>query len=167
MPQLDIRVTNADDAPRIRAITNAVGVFNTEEIDTVDELLGDYFSQGAAKSGYHFLSCHSDGEIVGFACFGPRALTRGAYDLFWIVADPTVGRQGIGGALLARVAQEVRSQGGRLVIAETSGRPDYASTRAFYLKYGYEAACTIADFYTPGDDLVIFVYRVPGSNTIR
>ncbi len=99
-------------------------------------------------------------DVLGYACFGERALTHGAYDLFWIVTAPRAGRQGIGGHLLACVATEVRRMNGRLIIAETSGRPDYAPTRAFYEKYQYTAEAMVRDFYAPGDDLVIYVHRL-------
>ncbi len=155
-----IEATRPEDAPVILTIARNVGVFNEEEIATVDELLREYLKRGALKSGYHFLSCRAGGRVVGFACYGPRALTHGTFDLFWIATDRATQRQGAGGALLQRVAQDVRALGGRLVVAETSGRPDYAPTRRFYERHGYTCAATIADFYAPGDDLVIFVQRL-------
>jgi hypothetical protein len=156
-----IRPTEQADVSAIRAMCVDVGVFSQEEIATVDELLEAYFTQGAGASGYHFLSALHDGTTVGFACYGPRALTKGAYDLYWIVAAPSTGRQGMGGRLLAAVEQAVSTQQGRLIVAETSGRADYVHTRDFYLKYNYVAEAHIVDFYSPGDDLVIFVRRLP------
>jgi ribosomal protein S18 acetylase RimI-like enzyme len=155
-----IRATQSADVPAIRAMTAAVGVFNAEEVATVDELLAEYFSRGAETSGYHFLSYLENDATLGFACYGPRALTQGVYDLFWIVTAPASGRRGIGGKLLAAVAEAVTARQGRMIVAETSGRADYVGTRAFYLRYGYRAEATIADFYAPGDDLVVFVYRL-------
>ena len=40
---------------------------------------------------------------------------------------------------------------------ETSNRPQYASTRAFYERCGYVCEAVLRDFYAPGDDKVIFV----------
>ena len=37
----------------------------------------------------------------------------------------------------------------------------YAPTRAFYLRCGYEIAAELPDFYEPGDGKVIFVKTLP------
>ncbi len=158
--QLRIDITQPEEAAAILAISRDVQVFDAEEVATVDELLREYIGQGADKSGYHFLSCWADGRVVGFACYGPRALTQGTFDLFWIATDKAAQGRGVGAALLQRVAQEVRALGGRLIIAETSSLPHYAPTRRFYETHGYERAATIADFYAPGDHLVIYVQRL-------
>jgi len=97
---------------------------------------------------------------LGFACYGPRPLTRGTFDLYWIAVRRTAQGRGVGRALLQRVAQEVRAMGGRMIVAETSGRPDYEPTRRFYEAHGYVREATVADFYAPGDDLVIYVQRL-------
>jgi GNAT superfamily N-acetyltransferase len=159
-PPVTVRVTSTDDVPTIRIMSVAVGVFSAAEVAVVDELLDARFTQGAEASGYYFLSALVDDQVVGFACFGPRALTTATFDLYWIVTAPHAGRQGVGGHLLCAVEGKVAEQGGRIIIAETSGRADYAKTRNFYAKHGYVAEAQIRDFYTPGDDLVIFVRRI-------
>jgi hypothetical protein len=50
----------------------------------------------------------------------------------------------------------VKSQGGRLIIAETSSRPKYEKTRKFYLSNKYEELARIKDYYQIDDDLVIY-----------
>jgi len=157
---LQIDQTVADDVEPILGISRQTGVFDEEELTTILELLNEYFNLGAQKSGYYFLSCREGRQVIGFACYGPRALTQGTFDLFWIATVPSAGRQGVGRALLERVAREVKAMQGRLIIAETSGRPDYASARDFYKKHNYQRAATIADFYAPGDDLVMYIYRI-------
>ena len=47
-----------------------------------------------------------------------------------------------------------------MLIAETSGAPHYETTRKFYLSTGYKNEAMIKDFYTIGDDLLIFVKRI-------
>lgn len=157
---LHIGPTRPDEAGAILAIARNVQVFDADEVATVGELLTAYIEQGAPRSGYHFLSCRADDRVVGFACYGPRALTHGTFDLFWIATDRQSQGRGVGRALVQQVAQEVKALGGRMVVAETSGRPDYAPTRRFYEACGYQRAATIADFYAPGDDLVIYVQRL-------
>ena len=97
---------------------------------------------------------------MGYACYGPRALTDRTYDLYWIAVGPKARRGGVGRILLRAVEQDIRKLGGRLLIVETSGLPKYEPTRAFYLATGYMLEATLKDFYTDGDDLVIFTKRL-------
>lgn len=162
MDDLHIQVGRArpEDVAAILTISRSVGVFNNEEIAAVDELLHAYLEQGPESSGYIFVSCRDDGRVVGFACYGPRPLTSGTFDLYWIATDKAWQGHGVGTALLKYVAEEVRTLGGRLIVVETSGTPAYAPTRRFYETHGYKRAATIADFYAPGDDLVVYVQQL-------
>lgn len=149
------------DGPGIHAITANAGVFSPEEIECVDELWQETLSQGSETSGYHWLVERDEqGSLLGYACFGPRALTSGTYDLFWIAVDSTRHRGGVGRRLLSATEDAIRSLGGRLVFVETSGLPRYEPTRRFYLGVGYTLEATIRDFYAPGDDLVIFTRHI-------
>jgi len=47
--------------------------------------------------------------------------------------------------------------GARRVYADTSARPQYAPTRAFYEASGYAPTAFLEDFYAPGDGKVIYV----------
>ncbi len=158
--QVQIDVTRPEDAEPILEISRNVGVFSAEEVETVDELLGEYFSLGAVKSGYYFITGRIGEQVVGFACYGPRALTHGTFDLFWIATDKAFGKQGIGGLMLQRIAVDVKGIGGRLIVAETSSRLDYTPTRRFYETHHYQCEAVVADFYAPGDDLVMYIQRL-------
>ena len=151
-----IRVATKEDGPKIHAIDAATSVFSQEEVECVDELWEEYLAQGPEKSGYYFIVEKEDGQVLGYACYGPRALTDRTYDLYWIAVGPNARRGGVGRGLLAATEAAVRSQGGRLLIVETSGLPKYEPTRTFYLATGYILEATLKDFYRDGDDLVIF-----------
>lgn len=145
------------DGPQIHEITAGIGVFSPEEVQCVDELWQEYQAQGPERSGYHWLvERDEDGRVLGYTCYGPRALTSGTFDLFWIAVDTRIQRGGVGRRLLAATEEEVRKLGGRLLFVETSGLPKYEPTRQFYLGTGYTWEATIRDFYSEGDDLVIF-----------
>ncbi len=148
---------NDNDGPRLHEITANAGVFSPEEVVCVDELWAETLAQGAERSGYYWLVDRDEqGVILGYSCYGPRALTAGTYDLFWIAVDSTLHRGGVGRRLLAATEQAIRDLGGYLLFVETSGLPKYEPTRKFYLGTGYTRDATIKDFYAPGDDLVIF-----------
>ena len=51
----------------------------------------------------------------------------------------------------------ILSAGGTRIYIDTSGRPQYAPTRAFYERIGFRCDAVLADFYAPGDDRVIYV----------
>jgi len=148
------------DGSQIRSIAARAGVFSQEEVECVRELWEEYLIEGPECCGYNFI-VYKDGEqVLGFACYGPRDLTDGAYDLYWIAVDPCAHRNGVGRKLLTTCEEIVREMGGRMLIAETSGTPHYEPTRQFYFGMGYQNEAVIKDFYTIGDDLVIFIKRM-------
>jgi ribosomal protein S18 acetylase RimI-like enzyme len=155
-----IITANTEDGPQIHTVNAATSVFSQEEVECVDELWGEYQAQGAERSGYYFLVDKEAGSVLGYACYGPRALTDRTYDLYWIAVGPNARRGGVGRGLLSATEAAVRKLGGRLLIVETSGLPKYAPTRAFYLATGYTLEATLKDFYSDGDDLVIFTKRL-------
>lgn len=104
-----------------------------------------------------FLVSREDDHILGYACFGPHALTEGAYDLYWIAVDPAAQGRGIGRALIAQVETEVLNRKGYLLLIETSSTPAYAAARHLYQSSGYHCESTIHDFYGRGDHLQVFV----------
>jgi D-alanine-D-alanine ligase len=151
-----ISAASEKDGAQIHAITANSTVFNQEEVECVDELWQEYLNQGPERSGYYFLVEKEAERVLGYACYGPRSLTSGTYDLYWIAVDPTARRGGVGRGLLAASEQAIRKLGGRLLVLETSGLSTYEPTRNFYLSTGYTLEATLKDFYRDGDDLVFF-----------
>ena len=83
-------------------------------------------------------------------------MTRGTFDLYWIAVHPACKGRGVGRALVAKMEAEIRAEGARLVRVETAGLDDYAATRRFYVRIGYDELSRIRDFYWPGNDLVTY-----------
>jgi ribosomal protein S18 acetylase RimI-like enzyme len=156
---LEIRATCADEAGQIIHLARQASVFNEEEIATVEELVGDYITKGDA-SYYRFLSCRQNGRVLGFTCYSPRWLTQGTFDLCWICSAPGAQRQGVGGALIRQTEEAIRARGGRLLLVETSSRPEYEPARRFYESRGYRREAVVADFYAEGDSLVLYSKRL-------
>jgi ribosomal protein S18 acetylase RimI-like enzyme len=151
-----ITIAIEEDGPQIHAINATTSLFSPDEVQCVDELWEEYQAHGSERSGYYFIVEKEDGRVLGYACYGPRALTDRTYDLYWIAVGPRVRRGGVGRALLAATEEAIRALGGRFLVVETSGLPEYAPTRAFYIATGYTLEATLKDFYKDGDDLVIF-----------
>jgi GNAT superfamily N-acetyltransferase len=154
-----IIVATETDGSQIRDIAARAGVFSQEEVECVAALWEDYLSVGPVEGGYNFVVDREEDRVLGFACYGPRDLTSGVFDLYWIAVDSDAHRSGIGRRLLSAIEEAVCQAGGRMLIAETSGTPHYEPTRKFYLGMGYIMEAAIRDFYSEGDDLAIFVKR--------
>jgi ribosomal protein S18 acetylase RimI-like enzyme len=155
-----IVIATEADGSQIQDITARAGVFSQEEIDSVGVMWNEYLTLGSEGSGYHFIAYRDGQRVLGFAIYGPRDLTEGVFDLYWIAVDPEARCNGVGRKLLNASEEAVRAAGGRILIAETSGTPLYEPTRKFYFSMGYENEATIKDFYTVGDDLKIFTKRI-------
>ena len=155
-----ISTAKPGDGDGILRITATAGVFSKEEVDCVAELWDEYLRNGSEKTGYFFIVMKEEGNVLGYACYGPRALTDSTYDLYWIAADRNVKRRGVGRALMEQSEKDMVALGGRLLVVETSGKAEYAPTRAFYEGIGYNKEAVIADFYANGDDLVVYTKKL-------
>ncbi len=129
------------------------GLFREAEVAIAGEMLDEALN---GDDDYRFLGAFDAGRLVGYACWGPTPGTTGTYDLYWIAVDRARHGEGVGTQLVNAVEQTLSADGGRLVVVETSSRPDYAPTRRFYERRGYAAAATVPGYYAPGDDLVIY-----------
>ncbi len=155
---LTIRGNRAGGSDDVHEMLAACGAFNAEEIRVALEMI-----DAAESEEYVLFGLESEDCLRGYACAGRAPLTRSSWYLYWICVHPDAQGRGIGRGLQQWVEQFVReSQGDRLVV-ETSGRPDYARTRRFYQRAGYEVVGRIADFYKPGDDCVIYCKLVGGA----
>ncbi|MGD0382537.1 MAG: GNAT family N-acetyltransferase [Thermoguttaceae bacterium] len=148
-----------EDRNRVRAIVASTGVFSPAEIEVAVELLDERLEKGPS-SGYHFVFAQRAGSTLGYACYGPIALTAASYDLYWIAVDKTCQGQKIGQLLLTKSEELIRAAGGRQIYIETSNRAQYSPTREFYLRRGYRQDALLKDFYAPGDDKVIYVKAI-------
>jgi GNAT superfamily N-acetyltransferase len=148
-----------DDRAHIRAMVESTEVFNAVELDCAVELADERLEEGPA-SGYHFVFAELEGRVVGYACYGPIALTVGSYDLYWIAVDKSAQGLGLGRKIMDKVAEIIRGEGGRNIYIETSTRPHYEATRTFYERCGCALVATLADFYASGDGKAIYCKRV-------
>jgi GNAT superfamily N-acetyltransferase len=148
------------DLETVRAITESTGFFYKEEIDTAVELVEDRLLKGPL-CGYHFLFAEQDGRTVGYTSYGPVACTRESYDLYWICVAGDYRGKGLGTQLLEQSEEGIAALSGTRVYIETSGRPFYEPTRAFYIARGYTPVAELEDFYAPGDSKVVYLKVLP------
>lgn len=148
---------------RVAEILKSSRLFRDDEVDVALEL----FDQSVHDDrDYVFVGAYdTTGELTGFACYGPTPDTDRTYDLYWIAVDQAAQNAGSGTTLLEEVERRLQEQDARMVVVETSSRPDYEGTRNFYLRRGYKEAARVKDFYGPSDGRVIFTKRLPGNRT--
>jgi D-alanine-D-alanine ligase len=147
------------DVEAIGRLTRKTGFFRDDEIETAKELVSERLAKGP-ESGYEFIFVVINGQILGYACFGPIACTVSSYDLYWIAVSPEVQKQGIGRKLLCEAERVIREAGGSRVYVETSHQDLYASTRLFYERCGYCLESVLNDFYAPGDGRATYCKKI-------
>ena len=152
-----IRLFQKEDLEPLVEIVKATNVFREEEIDVARELM-EIVAEDKDQKDYVIYSYVDEQSVVrGYYCIGETPMTDATYDLYWIAVDPLTHGQGIGKQLLRHCEELIKSRGGSLVIAETSSLDKYVKTRAFYEHNRYTQASRIKDYYSPGDDLVVYV----------
>jgi ribosomal protein S18 acetylase RimI-like enzyme len=155
------------DRPRVAELLASTAVFSREEIDVALQLF-DVSVRAEAPAGaddanvadYEFTGAFDGERLLGYACTGPTPATDGTFDLYWLAVDPAVQGRGIGTKLVREVERDLRERGARMLLVETSSRPDYSNTRAFYARCGYTEAARIRDFYAPADDRIMLTTRL-------
>ena len=148
-----IRPSTPNDTTALIAIADAIG-FQPNEIDQLSKMLADYFGDDGDSD--HFWLTDDDNEPVGVAYCEPERMTNRTWNLQLIAIRPDRQGQGRGMTLLRYVEQTLTARGGRMLLVETSGLPEFERTRTFYAKCGYEEEARIRDFYAAGDDKVVF-----------
>jgi D-alanine-D-alanine ligase len=148
-------VPASSDAEGIRTLTESTGFFYPPEVDVAEELVLERLAKGEA-SGYYFVFAELEGGLVGYTCYGPIPCTISSFDFYWIAVHPDFQGKGLGKVLLNETERLIKEAKGERIYVETSQRPLYDSTRAFYEKCGYHAESVLENFYGPGDGRVTY-----------
>jgi ribosomal protein S18 acetylase RimI-like enzyme len=149
-----------EDREPLTRVLRETGFFNAQELEVALELVDDRLAHGAA-SHYRFLVLEDGRAVLGYACWGVIPGTQASADLYWIAVHPEQQRRGLGRALIEATESWMAQEGRVRVYLETSTRPQYEPTRAFYERCGYEIVAELPDFYAPGDGKAIFFKLLP------
>jgi ribosomal protein S18 acetylase RimI-like enzyme len=132
-------------------------MFSEEEATFLIEGALDDGGEGAAC----FVEDDEDGPgLSSVLYYRPEEMADRAYDLTMIAVRPDLQRGGRGATLMRYAEDDLRRRGQRLLLVRTSGTEQYSRTRAFYRGLGYTEEARVADYWTDGDDLVLFTKRL-------
>lgn len=98
--------------------------------------------------------------VGGYICYGPTPMTASTYDLYWIVTHPQARGLGVASALIRAMEADLSARGASGVRVETSETEGYGAARKLYQRHEYPQVAHLADFYRPGDGLIIYYKRL-------
>ncbi|MDS3859347.1 GNAT family N-acetyltransferase [Thermosynechococcaceae cyanobacterium BACA0444] len=149
-----IQLTTPDDRDALLALAQAVGLFDSDQIVELTQMLDQYFSNDSQSQNL-WLTDYDHGP-VGVAYAGAEPMTHGTWNLYLIAIHPNYQKQGRGSMLLKYIEKVLAERGERVLLVETSGTDEFQYVRAFYRNNGYEEEARIRDFYADGVDKVVF-----------
>jgi len=148
---MSIRKVIKDDINALKEVLNSIDLFPAE---ILDDMISDYFEN--PETSDIWFTAIQDKKPIGIGYCAPEKLTEGTYNLYAIGIRSDIQGKGIGGAMMNYIENELKSQGQRILIVETSGTEDFRLTRKFYENLNYTKEAVIRDFWSEGDDKVIF-----------
>lgn len=150
MTRIDTAPTREEDIPALLAVLDQTGLFPG---DMLADMIGPALSGEAPDI---WLSGRIDGEVVGFAYTAPEAFAENVWNMYALAVRPDHQGGGLGAALVAATEERLRRAGQRLLLVETSGADAFERTRSFYARIGFAQEARIRDYWSEGDDKVIF-----------
>ncbi len=147
-----IKHTVAHDQAAILNIIRESGQFDDESLAYVENTLVQHLN---SNSGEIWLTAHAE-EPVGVAYCRAEPVTSGTWNLLMLWTAKSQQRNGHGSDLIQHLENLLKAQNERLLIVETSGMPEFEAARRFYSKCGFKLEATVKDFFTDGDDKLIY-----------
>jgi ribosomal protein S18 acetylase RimI-like enzyme len=142
----------------IRRILLQTQAFRDDEIDVAIELIDDSLSKNGALApdDYHIHVAVENETVLGYVCFGKTPMTLSTFDLYWIAVSPQAQGKGVGKTLFDFTCERVAEMQGKLIVIETASQPKYEPTQKFYERIGCDLEARIKNFYSVGDDKLIY-----------
>ncbi|GAB5416883.1 MAG: hypothetical protein Crog4KO_17500 [Crocinitomicaceae bacterium] len=146
-----IRPVTKNDIPGIKSVIDSNKLFPSEYLE---DMMSDYLNNPESEELW-FTKIEKDVPIgVGYCV--PEKFTEGTYNLLAIAVSKDVQGKGIGASLMQYIEESLKNKGARVLIVDTSSDDQFELTRKFYLKLGYLQEAVIRDFWSEGDDKVVF-----------
>lgn len=148
---MQVRPTIAEDVEGLKNVLDATPLFPAELLDEMIDgyLLGD-------ECDDVWLTCEDASGVLGFCFAAPEEMTEGTWNMLAIAVRGSRQSQGAGALIVATLERMLRDRNARVLIADTSGTPEFDRTREFYRKNDYREVACIPEFWAAGDDKVVF-----------
>lgn len=152
-----LRAVTPRDGPRVIDLVVAARMFTRDEAAFLDD-----GALGPHEDGTTCLVEDADDGrgLASVLLYRPEEAAERAFDLTMIAVRPDLQGAGRGAALVHHAERDLRQRGQRLIVVRTSGMTRYDLTRAFYRGLGYSEHTRVPDYWTDGDDLVLFTLRL-------
>ena len=147
----EIRRVVKADIEALKEVLNTIELFPASMLD---DMISDYFNNPETQDIW--FTAIQDGKPISIGYCAPETLTEGTFNLYAIGIRSDIQGKGIGRQMMAYIEEELAKSGHRILIVETSGSPDFQLTRQFYEKLNYTKEAVIRDFWSEGDDKVIY-----------
>ena len=155
---MKIRIMTARDKPAVMSILHNTPEFTPDEVDLAEEVIDDYL-QDTDASGFWGLVADMEPGIGGYIIYGTVPITDRVWEVYWVAVDRSIRGQGVGKKLMETAEIEMWEAGARIIVLETSSKPEYDRTNLFYTRSGYKVCGRIKDFYMIGDDQITYEKR--------
>ena len=152
---MTIRLATRHDVPQLKLVLDSIELVPSAMLD---EMIADYFTNPASEDIW-FTAVENDIPVsIGYCA--PEKLTSGTYNLYAIGVRGDIQSKGIGSQMMNFIEQYLKEKDVRILIINTSGTDDFALTRKFYEKLGYNKEAVLRDFWDDGDDKVVYSKRL-------
>lgn len=149
---LSIRAVTRGDVGALKAVLDRVDLFPS---DMLDAMIAPYLDDPDCR--HIWFAAEEAGDLVALVYCEPERMADRVWNLLAIAVLEARQGEGIGTAMLAWLDAHLVREGQRLLLVETSGTAGFAATRGFYAANGYREEARIRDYYTVGDDKIVFV----------
>ena len=154
-----IRGLEPGDRQHLEAALRSDGTFRDDEVAVALELI-DEAIKGSDDYWIRVATLDDEVAVAGYICYGPTPMTASTYDLYWVVTHVAARGRGVAGSLIEAMETDLRARSATGIRVETSQLEGYDAARQLYDRRGYPEVARLADFYRPGDDLIICYKRL-------
>jgi ribosomal protein S18 acetylase RimI-like enzyme len=149
---INIRKIVREDIADLKAVLDSIELFPSEMLE---DMISDYFENKDSEDIW-FTASGDDRKPISIAYCAPEKLTEGTYNLYAIGVKKSIQGKGVGAKMMQYIEELLRNQGHRILIVETSGTAEMNLTRQFYEQLQYTKEAVIRDFWSEGDDKVVY-----------
>lgn len=153
----EIRAVKKSDIPAMKEVLNSIDLFPAEYLDP---MIADYFDNSDTEDIW--FTATADGTPIALGYCAPEKFAGGTFNLYAIGVRKDLQGAGVGGKMMRYLENLLTDAGHRVLIVETSSAPELALSRKFYAGLGYEQKGVLPDFWSEGDDKVIFWKKLRG-----